>query len=82
MVECWPPEWERCDVIWRQKFTVLNLVATIISLNNFWAGSFVVDNDINENVTFSFKKRSEAEKCQNKLYSDIFKESIKLKGTV
>ena len=47
------------------------LSAAIISLNNFWAGSFVVDNDINKNITFSFKKQ-EAEKCQNKLYSDIF----------
>ena len=72
MVEYWPPEWEQGDVIWRQKFTVLNLVAAIISLNNFWAGSFEVDNDINKNMTFSFNKRTEAEKFQNKLYSDIF----------
>lgn len=72
MVEYWPSEWEQCDVIWRQKFNVLNLVAAIISLNNFWAGSFVVNNDINKNVTFSFNRRTEAEKCQNKLYSDIF----------
>ena len=59
MVEYWPPECEQCDVIWRQKFTVLNLVATIISLNNFGAGSYVVDNDIYKNVTFNFLSTKE-----------------------